>query len=193
MAPSELDTPPRENYSSARLLIALGFLVAGLIVITPLAGVPAAVIFALLWLEKVISAMSQGIVGELGIEFYTVPLIFAGILYGPVAAFFIGFVGMPLLDSVKWLISPPKFTGGWPPMVPGPDSVVDGLVGAIAGMLAYASFPLEILIPVAVILKVVIATAKDMLVYGQPPKPTMIVNAFFNIYLAGLLSFIITL
>lgn len=174
---------------SYKFTVSLAVLVLGFFVLLSVSGLPAAIIFALLWFEKVKLAVFQGVLAEMGIEFATVPMVFAGILYGPVAGFVIGFFGMPLMDSIRWLISPPKY-GGWPPVVPGPDSFVDGLTAAVAGFLVQI-LPFSMASPLAIIVKNIIAPIKDMITYGKPPNPTLIINILFNFFLAGLLSFIL--
>lgn len=175
-----------------RLIVSVGILVIGFLVLLPTAGLPAAVIFAIIWFEKVTLAISQGMLAEVGVEFATVPIIFIGALYGPVAGFIVGFFGMPVMDALKWFIAPPKFTGGWPPFVPGPDTFVDGVTGAIAGVLIqFLSF--SVAGPLAVIAKNIMAPVKDAAAYGQPPKPAYIINTFFNFFLVGFLSFVLHL
>ncbi len=175
-----------------RLGISFAFLAAGFFTILAIAGLPPALIFAMLWFEKVTLGLSQGVLVELGIEFATVPMVFIGVLYGPWTAFLVGFFGLPLLDSVRWIISPPKYSGGWPPVIPGPDSFVDGLTGAVAGFL-YGFLPFSWASPIAIITKNIIAPIKDTLTYGNPPRPTIIVNIGVNIFLAGFLSFVLNL
>ncbi len=173
-------------------LISIACLLVGFSVLLPIAGLPAAIIFAILWFEKVKLGVFQGMLAEMGIEFATVPIIFIGILYGPVAGFIIGFFGMPLMDSIRWLISPPKYSGGWPPVVPGPDSLADGLTAAVAGLLIQA-LPFSFAAPLAVIARNIILPVKDMMTYGKPPSPMLIINTFFNFFLVGVLSFILQL
>ncbi len=174
-----------------KLIVSLILLVMGFFLSLAIAGLPAAIIFSLLWFEKVTLGLTQGMLAELGIEFATVPLIFIGILYGPATAFIVGFFGMPILDSLRWFISPPKYSGGWLPIVPGPDSFVDGLTGSIAGLLA--SFSFSIAAPLAVIARNVIKPVEEAMAYGKPPSPSLLINAAFNLFLVNVLSFVIQL
>lgn len=176
---------------SYRFIVLLAVLVLGFFIMLAVSGLPAAIIFAILWFEKVKLGVFQGMLAEMGIEFATMPMVFIGILYGPVTGFIIGFFGMPLLDSIRWFVSPSKY-GGWPPTVPGPDSFVDGLTAAVAGFLVQI-LPLSIALPLAIIAKNIIAPIKDTITYGKPPNPTLIINILFNFLLAGLLSFILQL
>ena len=155
-------------------------------------GAAAAVIFALVFIQKLLSGFFDGINDELGVEFITVPMILAGIIYGPMPAFLFGFFGLPFFEGVRWMIKTPALSGGWPPIIPSPDVLVDAIVGAAAGILVIF-IPIEWAGLVCVIMKAMMAPIKDSLVYGIPLRPTIVINVLFNIVLFKLLMFIVRL
>ncbi|MBI4018664.1 MAG: hypothetical protein HY364_00235 [Candidatus Aenigmarchaeota archaeon] len=155
-------------------------------------GAAAAVIFTLIFLEKVLAGFFDGINNELGIEFITVPMILAGIVYGPMTAFLFGFFGLPFLEAIRWMIKTPALSGGWPPLIPSPDVAVDAIVGAAAGILVLL-IPVEWAGIICIIMKGIIAPIKDSLVYGIPPRPTIVINVMFNIIIFELLIFVVKL
>jgi len=155
-------------------------------------GAAAAVIFALVFIQKLLSGFFDGINDELGVEFITVPMILAGMIYGPMPAFLFGFFGLPFFECVRWAIKTPALSGGWPPIIPSPDVLVDAIVGAAAGILLIF-IPIVWAGPICVIMKGIMAPIKDSLVYGVPPRPTIAINVLFNIFLFGALMFVVKL
>src|SRR3989344_1707725 len=104
-------------------------------------GAAAAVIFALVFIQKLLSGFFDGINDELGVEFITVPMILAGMIYGPMPAFLFGFFGLPFFECVRWAIKTPALSGGWPPIIPSPDVLVDAVAGAGGGGSARSAPP----------------------------------------------------
>src|SRR3989338_3903400 len=151
-------------------------------------GAAAAVIFALVFIQKLLSGFFDGINDELGVEFITVPMILAGMIYGPMPAFLFGFFGLPFFECVRWAIKTPALSGGRPPIIPSPDLPV----GAAAGILLIF-IPIVWAGPICVIMKGIMAPIKDSLVYGVPPRPTIAINVLFNIFLFGALMFVVKL
>src|SRR3989338_340625 len=137
-------------------------------------GAAAAVIFALVFIQKLLSGF------------------FDGINDAPMPAFLFGFFGLPFFEGVRWMIKTPALSGGWPPIIPSPDVLVDAIVGAAAGILVIF-IPIEWAGLVCVIMKAMMAPIKDSLVYGIPPRPTIVINVLFNIVLFKLLMFIVRL
>jgi hypothetical protein len=144
-----------------------------------------AFLVALLLFAKVLSALSDGMLDTMGIELVTVPIVIIGITYGPLW-FVFGFLVMPVIEFMRWLIKPPQMTGGWLPGMPSPDSFVDGLTGAAAAIFAAAFSPV-LGGMMAIALKALVASVKDNLVYGTPPTPTWLINVFLNIILSRVL------
>lgn len=177
----------RHSNNKHKLLIIL--LLIGIPIFLALGKLPFAVIFFLLWVDKIISGYTKGALSELGIELVTVPTIYIGILYGSIFAFLFCFLVYPILNAIKWVIAQP-LTTELPPFIPSPDTFIDGMIGFMAGILP-GLLPLPMLFIVCVIAKNILISIKDAWFFGMPPKPMALINIIANVFLANYLIFIL--
>ena len=154
-------------------------------------GLPLAILYLIVCLDKIIAGFTRGGLANLGIEFTTIPVIFAGILYGPYVAFIFGFIVVQAVDVIRWIINAP-LEASWFPVIPGPESLVDGIIGVVAALLA-GMMGFFLVAVICILAKNILVPAKDMLVYGMPPRPIFLFNVVLNIVLANLLQFILFL
>jgi hypothetical protein len=157
-------------------LMALSF-VLGYAVFYLLGGHVLAAIFAVLWFDKTIIGLS-GIVHKFGIEFTTIATILMGIIYGPIIAFVMSIILLPVLYGIRYVllpIAPPE----WPLFVPSPQNLVEAIGAAIAGMLA--GFPLLTIFLAVFIVKEIAYVVADRAI-GKPPDIIYpVVNFVFNL------------
>ena len=129
-----------------------------------LGGHVLAAIFAVLWFDKIIIGLS-GIVHKFGIEFTTIASILMGIIYGPVIAFAMIIIVVPILYGIRYVllpIAPPE----WPLFVPSPQNLVEALGAAAAGLLV--GFPLlTIFIAVFIIKEIEFESKQLTFIYRQ--------------------------
>ncbi len=136
-----------------------------------------AAIFAVLWFDKVIIG-TAGLPHKFGVELTTIATILMGIIYGPVLAFVLTMILLPVLYGLKYILlplSPPS----WPLFVPSPQNLVDAIGAAAAGI--FAGFDLLILFLGVFIIKEIAYLAVDFMI-GRPPDVIYpFVNFVFNI------------
>lgn len=144
---------------------------------------------SVLMVAKIISSITDGTLDVMGIELITVPIIYIGIIYGPVNAFLFGFLVMPIIEVVRWSLKTPQMTEGWFPLIPSPDGLVDGLTGVVAGLL-FLIVPIFWVGVVSIIIKNILMIIKDLLVFGAPPKPQFVINILLNIFLFKIIMII---
>jgi hypothetical protein len=89
-----------------KLMIAIASLVLGLALSFIFVDIRFAFIYFFIWLDRVVIAYTR-FLWEFGIETYTIPIAFSGILYGPLFGFLTGFILLPVMDVFRYLISPP--------------------------------------------------------------------------------------
>jgi hypothetical protein len=129
-----------------------------------LGGTVLALVYAILWVDKIIIGM-VGTVRYLGIEFTTIATVIIGISYGPVNAFIFSIVMIPLLHAAKYIFLPlpqPE----WPYFIPHPNNVVDALGAAFAGV--FAGLPLLFNTLIVVFLKDVGYALSERYMIGKP-------------------------
>ena len=149
-----------------------------------LGGLMLAVIFVLLWIDKIIIEAVK-IPRYLGIEFATVSMIVIGIVHGYLIGFLFALIVIPILEGIRQLFIPGN--DEWPPFVPSPSHVADGIVALIAFLLRNNS--LFIIFIVALIIKYAINIFKDVAILGKPPDIlTPIPNFVFNMLLVFLMT-----
>jgi hypothetical protein len=157
-------------------LLALSFIL-GYAFFYLLGGHVIAAIFAVLWFDKVIIGLS-GIVHKFGIEFTTIATILMGIIYGPIIAFVMSIIILPMLYGIRYIllpIAPPE----WPLFVPSPQNLVEALGAAAAGLLA--GFPLLNIFIAVFIIKEIAYIVTDRII-GKPPDLIYpVVNFIFNL------------
>lgn len=148
----------RNKFALVALTLALGA-----VAFYFLAGIALGVIFALLWIDKIIIG-SIPVVRKFGVEVTTIATIFLGIVYGPVIAFVFSLVFIPALHAIKFIILP--MPSEWPLFVPSPYNVADAIGAAIAGLLQSQAF---MLIMVAVLIsKILVYAFVDRIFLSKP-------------------------
>ena len=165
-------------------LLALSFIL-GYGIFYLLGGHILAAIFAVLWFDKVLIGVS-GIVHKFGIEFTTIATILMGLIYGPIIAFVMSIIILPVLYGIRYVllpIAPPE----WPLFVPSPQNLVEAIGAAVAGLLV--GFPLLTIFLAVFVIKEVAYVIADRLI-GKPPDIIYpVVNFVFNLlivfYLGG--------
>lgn len=136
-----------------------------------------AAIFAVLWFDKVIIG-TAGIPHKFGVEFTTIATILMGIIYGPVIAFFLTLILLPILYGLKYVLLP-LTPPSWPLFVPSPQNFVDAIGAAAAGLLG--GFPLLLIFLGAFIIKEIAYVIVDISI-GKPPDVIYpFVNFIFNL------------
>jgi len=173
------------RYLLIPLNLVFGFIFFGLF------GLALAIIFAIIWFDKSVLWFFN----SLGIELTTIAMIMIGIIYGPLVGFFFALVVLPVLEGMKTFYLPAA-SGGWPPFIPQPYHVLDGMVAAIAWFMKDS--PLFLIMLVAVFLKCPATGLIDEFVVGKPANILkLIISGIFNMamvfYLNGVLQAIITL
>ena len=144
-----------------------------------LGGLMLAVIFVLLWIDKIIIEAVK-IPRYLGIEFATVSMIVIGIVHGYLIGFLFALIVIPILEGIRQLFIPSN--DEWPPFVPSPSHAADGVVALIAFVLK--NNPLFIIFIVGLLVKYAINIFKDTVILGKPPDIlTPIPNFVFNMIL----------
>ena len=155
-------------------------------------GLPLAIIFVLLWLDRnIIIRLKYH--SDFGIELMTLASVLAGIIYGPFFGFFFGFIVWTFVGSVvefiSWMITPPV-KPSWPPFIPSPESFINGIMGVIAGVVG-SSISLILLIAICSIIRSVLLFARDQFV-GWPPRFVYVLNIAFNLGLVIALNYYLT-
>ena len=171
-------------------ILAISSLLVGFLISFVFVDLKFSIIYFLIWFDRVLISYTR-FLWEFGIETYTVPIAFTGILYGPVWGFLVGFLLLPVMDVIRYIIVPPMQQVIWPPIIPSPDSFVDGVPGIVTGLL-HTFLSLTPLIFIATTLKIIGVIMKDK-IYDIPPKPSYIINIFYNLFLANILGFVIVL
>jgi hypothetical protein len=119
-------------------VVALLFLVVGSSIFYAVGGIILAVVFFMLWIDKIIF-------GELktpmhfGIELYSIPAVLVGIVYGPMTGFLFGFFIIPIIGGIFDILYPlllgaSLLDTGWEPFFPSPESFTSGVIGIVAGV-----------------------------------------------------------
>jgi hypothetical protein len=165
-----------------KTIVISGILILGMVISLIFFSHIFAIAFFLIWLNKIISGYTRGATESFGIELVTMPMVLIGFFHGPVVGFVFGFAVSAFMDIIKWLINPP-FEVNWPPLIPSPDSLIDGTVGLIAALLGglMSFFFVGVICTIA---KNVLIPIKDGLIYGIPVKPAFIFNIVINLFLA---------
>ncbi len=171
---------------SAKSLVIFLMLFLGILISLIFFGYHLAAAFFISWLSKVLSGYTRRGTESFGIEFMTVSVVLVGVHYGPTIAFVFGFVVLAIIDVISWLINPP-FEAMWPPLIPGPDTLIDGLIGVVAGIIGN-SLPFTFAVLVCVIIKNILVPLKDSLIYGMPIKPVFIFNIVISVVIARLVE-----
>ena len=162
------------------LVLAIGFALSYFLV-----GIVLAIIFAVLWFNKVI-LQPLTFPYYFGIEFVTVSIIIIGILYGPVFGFVFAITVIPFLNGLKYILGYTEEE--WPAFVPEPMNFADGFAAVLAWNLRDQN--IFIIFFVVLIMKYAISIIKDKIIV--PDKPAMIIvlipNFVFNMFLAWQLN-----
>jgi len=130
-----------------------------------LGGAPIAIIFLILWFEKIIMYGTPGLSTISDVT--TIVMALIGIIYGPFVGIFFGLIVIPVLEGIKKITSP--FPIESMPFVPTHSNIVDILVAIIAPFLFFAGLPFLLVIGILVIMKYIISGAFDSIVMGKPP------------------------
>jgi hypothetical protein len=171
-----------------KTLAVVGILIIG-VIISLFFSFYVTLAYIISWISKVVSGITRRSTESFGIEVISVSVIIVGLFEGPAAGFIFGFVILAFVDVVAWIINPP-FEATWFPLIPGPDTLIDGIVGIIAGMIGN-SMPFIYLVIACVIAKNILIPIKDGLIYGMPVKPVFVFNIITNITAAIFLNMFI--
>lgn len=172
-------------------LVSLLMLVLGLILFSILGGLKLSVVYLMLWIDKVIIGKLK-IPLEFGIELFSIPAIIVGISYGPAVGFFFGFLLIPLIGgildiTISMVSGAHLLDTGSEPLLPSMQSIITGIIAAIAGFLN-PLIPFFFIVLVCVIVRFVINIIKDIIM-GEPPKIiAYTVNLGLNIAIAFFLQ-----
>jgi len=144
-----------------------------------------AAIFAVLWFDKVLIGLS-GIIHKFGIEFTTIATILMGIIYGPIIAFVMSIIILPILYAIRYILVP-LVPPEWPLFVPSPQNLVEAIGAAVAGLLM--NFPLLTIFIGVFIIKEIAYVIVDRVI-GKPadiiyPMVNFVFNLLIVINLGG--------
>ena len=113
-------------------------LVGGFWIFSSLGGISYGIIYALIWIDKIIFTIFIKIHGYFGIDLIYIPMVLVGIIEGPLGGFIFGFLIMPILTGflnlIAWQETPPLEVK-YPPFLPSPDHLIYGAFSALAGIL----------------------------------------------------------
>lgn len=158
------------------VFLVLSFIV-GYAVFYLIGGHVLAAIFSVLWFDKIIIGTAV-LPHKFGVELTTIATILMGIIYGPVIAFFLTLILLPILYGLKYVLlplTPPE----WPLFVPSPQNLVDAIGAAVAGLLM--GFDLLIIFIGVFIIKEITYLIVDFSI-GKPPDVIYPgVNFIFNL------------
>lgn len=150
------------------MLIQISILFVLSVIFYLFAGPALAIIFSIIWIDKALLPLLK-FTGNVGFELTTIPVVLIGIIYGPVFGFIFGFLIVALvggiINIIAWKISPPIGEVQWPPLIPSPDHLADGLVAGLAGLLISFT-PLVGVVLVCVIVKSFLLAIKEKLMMG---------------------------
>ncbi len=145
-------------------------------------GLTLAVIFALIWFDKVL----LWFLGSFGIELTTISMLLIGITYGPFAGFFFVLLVLPFLEGMKSFYLPAA-QADWPAFVPTPYHLLDGTIATLAWFMNESS--LLIIMVVALAIKYPATMLIDNYFIGKPPNILRLMLAvIFNLILVVYLS-----
>jgi hypothetical protein len=146
--------------------------------------VPFAILLGIVLVDKVLLCQLQ-FQGHLGIELQTVPTVLTGIIYGPVAGFFFGFLVLTLMDFFTMVFAPPTEME-WIPGLPSYNSTIYGIIAVIAWYL-YPGLGLISIIVIVTIVKGLGFMLKDFVVKGVPNVVAAVINTLLNFVLMRVL------
>lgn len=158
-------------------LMFLGLTLAAGFVIFAVFDFRLAIIFAFLWIDKIIIS-AFGAVRYFGVELTTVLGVILAMLYGPWFAFIFLLFLIPLLHAFKYLFLPlpqPE----WPLFVPSPYNIVDALGALVAGFLTPFSFLIKVFIT-AVAKDIFFAFAEKFMISKPVDILTAVTSVVFN-------------
>jgi hypothetical protein len=124
-------------------------------------------IFAIIWVDKSLLPHLK-FSAQMGLELTTVAVILTGAIYGPVfgflfAFFFVALVG-GILNLISWKVSrPPEVE--WPPLIPSPDHLIDGMIALLSGLLISVA-PFLTVSLVCILVKTGLASIKERFMAG---------------------------
>ena len=145
-------------------------------------GLALAVIFALIWFDKVL----LWFFGSFGIELTTISMLLIGINYGPFAGFLFVLTVLPFLEGLKTFYLPAA-QSDWPAFVPTPYHLLDGAIATLAWFMQDS--PLFLIMIAALIIKYPLTMLIDNYFIGKPPNILRLMLAFvFNLILVVYLS-----
>jgi hypothetical protein len=179
-------------YSVVAVLLAVGLIICFII-----GGLKLAIVYTMLWIDKIIIGKLKKPL-EFGIELYSLPAILVGIAYGPATGFLFGFLAIPIiagfLDVVPCLVCEfHELDTGWGPFIPSFESVISGIIGAIAGLLGQF-LPFIFIVAICILVRFFISVIKDGVLRMPPKIIAYLINLGLNIGIAFLLqSFFISI
>ena len=140
-------------------------------------------ILFLILLDKTILSKYE-ILWYVGVELLTLPIMLAGIHFGPIYGFLTGFIVIKIFDIVRLALFPPV-TQQLIPGIPTLGSLILGIVGLLAGIFANVNFLMLVL--VLNIIKNVLFVIKEIVVGRVPYISANLINIPFNYILAKIL------
>jgi len=155
---SSSDDEPPINF---KILLLPLIIILGLLVSFIIGGKSLIIIFLLIVINKVVLDQLR-INSYLGLEIITLVDVLTGIIYGPKFAFIFCFIALPILDILRFVYAPPLDVY-WPPLLPSIESFVDGIIGAIAGIMS-GHFSFLVILISCVILKSSMFMIKDKII-----------------------------
>ncbi len=172
--------------------ILLSILALGSVIFYVIGGLRFAIIYAMLWIDKIIIGKLKMPL-EFGIELFSIPAILVGIMYGPLNGFLFAFFVIPIIGGILDFIA----TGlggthlldtGWEPFFPSPESFISGAIAVVAGFLR-GSLPFLYIVVACMVVRFLMHTIKDV-IFGMPivKIPAYLINVGLNILVAYLFS-----
>ena len=162
-------------------------LAVGLSIFFIIGGLKLAIVYAMLWIDKVVIGKLK-VPMEFGIELFSLPAILVGIIYGPAIGFIFGFLIIPLIGGIIDVISSlilgsQLLDTGWEPFVPSPDSLISGAIAVVGGLIS-PFLPFFFIVLVCIIIRFIVSVVKDIMM-GNPPKIiAYIINLVLNLFIA---------
>ena len=147
-----------------KALFLIGSLIIGFLILYGFGSFAIGIAFALIWFDKVIIGVFEP-VRYVGVELTTAGTVLLALALGPVNAFLISLVIIPVLHAVKH-IALPIGDPEWPLFLPSPYDAVNALGAAAAGLVA--GLPLFWVIAITALAKVLFYAIADTQILRKP-------------------------
>lgn len=134
-----------------------------------LGGLPLALIYFVLWFDKAVIGMGGGMIRKIGIDLTTIVAVATGVLYGPVAGFFLILIFVPVFQAARDLLI--GMESEWPLFVPSPWTL-GYAIGAVGAGLLSGTNPFFVVI-VALVIETIVFFVYEKLAQ----KPLDVISA----------------